>query len=226
MARPRSTRPQASKRLRDKVECRAKALLRVLRLFYFIFAVIGVVAASNLVDALLRQRPVAEIAATGYYLASGTDCPLPPASEFLFAGDQRQTDLLVRWRRVRYFCQEIVAAAQNYDLDPRLVAAVILQESGGQPFVTAQDGGVGLMQVMPREAPQMCPNGPCFADRPSALELENPTFNLNWGAEHLRNHLDRNGGDVREALRDYNSADRPFSYYADIVMLFYGYLTV
>jgi len=48
-------------------------------------------------------------------------------------------------------------------LPEALIAAVILQESGGDPSAYSSSGAVGLMQVMPRDgiaAEFMCVNGP------------------------------------------------------------------
>lgn len=43
----------------------------------------------------------------------------------------------------------IVRSAAHYDLDPELVTAVLLVESGARPWARSPKGAVGLMQVMP-----------------------------------------------------------------------------
>jgi len=49
--------------------------------------------------------------------------------------------------------QRIVAAvgrySRKYELEPELVAGVLLRESNGRPWVRSNRGAVGLMQVMP-----------------------------------------------------------------------------
>jgi soluble lytic murein transglycosylase-like protein len=78
------------------------------------------------------------------------------------------------------------------------------------------------MQVMPRDglaAGFVCQNGPCFANRPSIEELEDPAFNVKYGTAMLRNLLDKYG-DTREALRYYGPKDSGY-YYADKVLGIY-----
>jgi soluble lytic murein transglycosylase-like protein len=43
----------------------------------------------------------------------------------------------------------VVRSAVKYDLDPDLVTAVLIVESGGRPWARSPKGAIGLMQVMP-----------------------------------------------------------------------------
>ena len=52
---------------------------------------------------------------------------------------------------VRQWCSLIERHAAKQNLDPNLVAAVILEESGGDAQVYSKSGAVGLMQVMPND---------------------------------------------------------------------------
>ncbi len=64
----------------------------------------------------------------------------------------------------------------------------MLIESAGDAGAYSSNGAVGLLQVMPRDglaAEFMCPNGPCFASRPTTDELMDPEFNLAYGARML-----------------------------------------
>lgn len=133
-------------------------------------------------------------------------CPLSPA----------YPNAVLQW------CDKIASNAALHGLDPNLVAAVILQESGGQEDAYSKSGAVGLMQVMPRDgiaADFMCPNGPCFANRPSMNELFDPTFNIEYGTQFLASLIQRYGS-YREALKYYGPANVGY-YYADIVMSIY-----
>lgn len=124
---------------------------------------------------------------------------------------------------IRQWCDLISVHARNQGIDPNLVAAVMLQESGGNPQAYSSSGAVGLMQVMPRDglaANFMCKNGPCFASRPSMDELYDPDFNINYGARMLANLIGKTG-DVREALRAYGPMDMGYRY-ADIVLAIYA----
>ena len=124
--------------------------------------------------------------------------------------------------KVRRWCGLITHYANQRNLSPDLVAAVILQESGGNPDAYSSSGAVGLMQVMPRDglaATFLCANGPCFKDRPSKSKLLNPDFNLKYGTRMLA-RLQKNHGDLREALRFYGPMDVGYAY-ADKVLAIY-----
>jgi soluble lytic murein transglycosylase-like protein len=123
------------------------------------------------------------------------------------------------------WCTWIEKYSQEYQLDPTLVAAVILQESGGSPDAYSSSGAVGLMQVMPRDglaASFMCSQGPCFSSRPGMQDLFEPEFNIAFGTGMLAGLVQRHG-DIREALRAYGPMDVGYAY-ADIVLqIFHNY---
>jgi len=136
------------------------------------------------------------------------------------------TDCLVSDRfpaRVLKWCDLISEHASKRGLPPDLVAAVILQESGGNPFAYSQSGAVGLMQVMPKDgiaASFVCVSGPCFASRPASSELNDPAFNISYGTKMLAGLVKKNGS-VREGLKSYGPMDVGYSY-ADKVMGIYA----
>ena len=120
---------------------------------------------------------------------------------------------------VRQWCGQIESAAEKYNVDSSLIAAVMMQESGGQPEVISASGAVGLMQVMPSDGVAssfMCANGPCFAARPSTSELLDPAFNLDYGARMIAGLIQKYG-DARDALRAYGPYNVGY-YYADKVL--------
>lgn len=123
---------------------------------------------------------------------------------------------VLRW------CDQIMRYSQERGLDPNLVAAVITQESGGDPQAYSTSGAVGLMQVMPRDgiaASFQCTNGPCFADRPTSEELRNPEFNIAVGTQLLAGNVERLDS-VRDGLKAYGPSDRGYEY-ADKVLSIY-----
>jgi len=123
---------------------------------------------------------------------------------------------------VRRWCVPIIEFAAEYELPAELIAAVILQESGGDPLAYSSSGAVGLMQIMPRDglaANFMCQNGPCFASRPTIVELQDPDYNLEFGVRMLAGLLDRTG-DLRDAVKAYGPMDVGHTY-ADIVLAIY-----
>lgn len=123
---------------------------------------------------------------------------------------------------VRRWCGTIQASAMPHNLDPNLVAAVMLQESGGNPDAYSRSGAVGLMQIMPRDgiaAQFQCQGGPCFRNRPAMAELYDPAFNIQFGAEMITGLIYRHGS-LREALRAYGPMDVGYRY-ADLVLAIY-----
>lgn len=124
---------------------------------------------------------------------------------------------------IRQWEQVINRYAVQYALDPNLIAALILQESGGNAQAYSSSGAVGLMQIMPRDgiaASFMCNDHPCFQNRPSTQELYDPEYNIEYGTRFLAN-LKNKYGDVREALYHYGPYDIGYRY-ADTVLSIYN----
>ncbi len=120
------------------------------------------------------------------------------------------------------WCDIITRFAIQVDLPPNLVAAVMLQESGGDATAYSASGAVGLLQVMPRDgiaANFECINGPCFASRPTIEELKDPAYNVEYGTQILARLISR-WGNLRDALKAYGPMDMSYSY-ADRVLAIY-----
>lgn len=120
------------------------------------------------------------------------------------------------------WCRIIEENAEEFGLDPLLIAAVMKVESGGQPQVISHSGAVGLMQVMPRDgiaAGFQCINGPCFASRPMTDELLDPGFNVAFGTRMLSGLIEKQGN-LRDALKSYGPYDVGY-WYADLVLQLY-----
>jgi hypothetical protein len=123
---------------------------------------------------------------------------------------------------IQQWCDLIEENSFTYDLDPDLIAAVMLQESGGDQNAYSTSGAVGLMQIMPKDgiaANFMCINGPCFSNRPGMAELYDPQLNIEYGSRMLSNLFEKYG-DWREALRAYGPMDVGY-HYADLVLSIY-----
>jgi soluble lytic murein transglycosylase-like protein len=128
--------------------------------------------------------------------------------------------------KVRRWCDLITRYAGDANLHPDLVAALIWQESGGNELATSHSGAVGLMQVMPRDgiaASFQCKGAPCFRNRPSTIELQDPAFNVHYGTQFLEELVNHNHGDLREALRDYGPMDVGYSYADRVLGLYQQY---
>lgn len=109
------------------------------------------------------------------------------------------------YQRIRYPLryEEIVRGhAENYRLEPQLVAAVIYQESKFDADAVSSSGAVGLMQLLPE-------TGQGIADRTGGEawepeDLLDPELNVRYGSWYLRHLLDKYG-DERLALAAYNA---------------------
>jgi hypothetical protein len=138
-------------------------------------------------------------------------------------GDQDGCSLSSKYpETIQQWCELITRISTDFELDANFVAAVMLQESGGNPEAYSKSGAVGLMQVMPNDgiaAKFMCVNGPCFTNRPSSEELFDPTFNIQYGVRMLAGLFNRYGA-LRDALKAYGPMDVGFSY-ADKVLAIY-----
>ncbi len=124
--------------------------------------------------------------------------------------------------KVRQWCELIMSAAEKHHLPPDLIASVIWIESGGDPLAYSHSGAVGLMQVMPRDglaSEFQCVNGPCFENRPTIEQLQDPQFNINYGSKLLAGLIKRHGN-FRDALKAYGPMKVGYSY-ADKVLSIY-----
>ncbi|HEX5042839.1 MAG TPA: lytic transglycosylase domain-containing protein [Candidatus Polarisedimenticolaceae bacterium] len=84
--------------------------------------------------------------------------------------------------------------ASEFQLEPALIKAVALVESGFNPGATSPKGAKGLMQLMPATARSY-----------GVRDIHDPYENLRAGANHLRTLLDEFDGDLTLALAAYNA---------------------
>ncbi|HEX8069873.1 MAG TPA: lytic transglycosylase domain-containing protein [Pyrinomonadaceae bacterium] len=90
----------------------------------------------------------------------------------------------------------ILHAGQQFGVDPRLLHAVIWQESRYKNNAKSGAGAQGLMQMIPSTAARFgCTN------------VYDPKANVTAGAKYLRWLLDRFDGDVALALAGYNAGE-------------------
>jgi soluble lytic murein transglycosylase-like protein len=145
--------------------------------------------------------------------------PVAPSSHSTASGSQTEACSLSLPDSISVWCDQIQKASQTYGVSAELIAAVMLQESGGQAEVISASGAVGLLQVMPSDgiaASFMCGNGPCFAARPTMQQLLDPSFNIDYGVRMLANLIQKYGSE-RDALKAYGPYDVGY-YYADKVL--------
>ena len=89
--------------------------------------------------------------------------------------------------------EEIAKAAERHGLDPKLLGALVLVESGFRASAVSPAGAAGLTQLMPATAADL-----------GVRDRFEPQENLNAGADYLARQLLR-FGDLRLALAAYNS---------------------
>lgn len=99
-------------------------------------------------------------------------------------------------RRIRLL-KQIHYEATRAELPPELVLAVIEVESLFDPYAISNAGALGLMQVMPFWLKEIGrPNDNLFDVR----------TNLRFGCTILRHYLDKEQGDLTDALHRYNGS--------------------
>jgi len=119
-----------------------------------------------------------------------------------FAYIQSEPDWYVRLRYPLEYDHIVTGHAQNYDLDPALLAAVIYRESKFDANAKSSSGAVGLMQLLPDTARGIAlhTGGSQF----EVADLWDPEINVRYGAFYLRRLLNQYGN-VRLALAAYNA---------------------
>mgnify|MGYP000886241268 CR=1 FL=1 len=84
--------------------------------------------------------------------------------------------------------------SDQFGLDPKLVRAVIKQESGFQPLALSTSGAMGLMQLMPGTAAGL-----------GVTDAYNIEQNIKGGTQYLYYQLKAFDGDLKLALAAYNA---------------------
>jgi soluble lytic murein transglycosylase-like protein len=106
-----------------------------------------------------------------------------------------------------YYDMSLMARATQYDsiiekaalsasVEPNLLRAVIVVESGFNSRAVSKRGAVGLMQLMPATATRFGVSNPY-----------DPKQNVHGGARYLKFLIDRFGQDIRLALAAYNAGE-------------------
>ena len=99
----------------------------------------------------------------------------------------------------------ILEAANRYNIDPALIKAIIMAESGYNPKAISKKGAVGLMQIMPATA--------------TSLGVENlfdPVHNVDAGVRYFKRLLNQFEGNIQLAVAAYNAGSRKVKKYQGI----------
>jgi soluble lytic murein transglycosylase-like protein len=109
------------------------------------------------------------------------------------SGDRYDMQLLAK---ASQFDSIIEHAAVSAAIEPNLLRAVIVVESGFNCRAVSKRGAVGLMQLMPATASRFGVSNPYDARQ-----------NVHAGARYLKFLIDRFGHDIRLALAAYNAGE-------------------
>jgi soluble lytic murein transglycosylase-like protein len=109
------------------------------------------------------------------------------------SGDRYDAMLLAKAGR---YDSIIENAALSASVEPNLLRAVIVVESGFNSRAVSKRGAVGLMQLMPATASRFGVSNPY-----------DPRQNIHGGAQYLKFLIDRFGQNVRLALAAYNAGE-------------------
>jgi soluble lytic murein transglycosylase-like protein len=147
-----------------------------------VFALFAIVVVSNFIDSPFT-RVLAPVSAMGVAAANVVSIEDYIPSDVPSSGD-RDLDLI------------IVHAGRQQGVDPRLIHAVIWQESKYKPTAASHAGARGLMQLMP-----------AAAQRFGCEDRDDAESNVKAGTKYLRWLLKRFDGNVTLALAAYNAGE-------------------
>src|SRR5215210_3938779 len=145
-----------------------------------VFALIGICLISNFIDSPFT-RVLAPVSANAAVVAVSVEDFIP--TDVPTSGDH-ELDLV------------IARTGRNLGVDPRLIHAVIWQESKYKPSAESGAGAQGLMQLMP-----------AAAQRFGCEDRNDAASNVRAGTKYLRFLLKRFDGDVTLALAAYNAGE-------------------
>lgn len=97
-------------------------------------------------------------------------------------------------RKSKAYADLIDVAAHAAGIEPDLVRAVLVVESGGDPAAVSPRGARGLMQLMPATARQY-----------GVRDVFDPEQNIRAGSRYLRDLADRYRNDLELTLAAYNA---------------------
>lgn len=99
----------------------------------------------------------------------------------------------------------ILKASNRFQVDPALVKAIIMAESGYDPRAISKMGAKGLMQLMPATAEEL-----------GVEDIFNPRHNINAGVGYFKKLLNRFDGDIKLALAAYNAGTKKVRQYQGV----------
>ena len=105
----------------------------------------------------------------------------------------------------RFLHPIVIQTAGRYQIDPALVKAIIMAESGYNAKAISKKGAKGLMQLMPATARAL-----------GVEDIFNPEQNIRGGERYFKQLFNQFNGDVELALAAYNAGIRNVRQYQGI----------
>ena len=99
----------------------------------------------------------------------------------------------------------ILQTASRYQVEPALVKAIIMAESGYNPKAISKRGAKGLMQLMPGTAQAL-----------GVEDIFNPRQNISGGVRYFKQLVNQFNGDIELALAAYNAGSKNVRHYQGI----------
>lgn len=99
----------------------------------------------------------------------------------------------------------IMEVAGRHEMDPALIKAIIMAESGHNPKAVSKRGAKGLMQLMPVTAKSL-----------GVEDVFDPENNIKAGVVYFKKLLNQFNGDVKLALAAYNAGSKKVRKYKGI----------
>jgi soluble lytic murein transglycosylase-like protein len=99
----------------------------------------------------------------------------------------------------------VIQTASRHQIDPALVKAIIMAESGFNTWAISKRGAKGLMQLMPATAQAL-----------GVEDIFNPKQNISGGVRYFKKLVTQFNGDVELALAAYNAGSRNVRHYQGI----------
>ncbi len=131
---------------------------------------------------------------------------LPPGVKDLSEIESDYNRKTVYGKKARHRLHSIILQVANrYQVDPALVNAIIMAESGYDHMAISKSGARGLMQLMPSTA--------------EALGVEdsfNPEQNIDAGVRYFKQLVNQFDGNLKLALAAYNAGSRNVRLYRGI----------
>ena len=99
----------------------------------------------------------------------------------------------------------IFKIAKRHQIEPALIKAIIMAESGFNPNAKSHRGAQGLMQLMPKTAEYL-----------GVKDAFNPTHNIEGGTRYFKRLLERFDRNIELALAAYNAGSRNVRKYGGV----------